>query len=47
MSDNSTELLHKVADSEYKYGFYTDIESYKAKIGLNEETVRFISAKKK
>jgi Fe-S cluster assembly protein SufB len=46
MSDNSTELLHKVADSEYKYGFYTDIESDKAKIGLNEETVRFISAKK-
>ncbi|MDG1754842.1 MAG: Fe-S cluster assembly protein SufB [Rhodothermales bacterium] len=46
MSDNSTELLHEVADSEYKYGFVTDIESEKAPIGLNEDTVRFISAKK-
>ena len=46
MSDNSTELLHEVADSEYKYGFVTNIESDKAPIGLNEDTVRFISAKK-
>jgi Fe-S cluster assembly protein SufB len=46
MSDNSTELLHQVADSEYKYGFVTDIESEKAPIGLTEDTVRFISAKK-
>jgi len=46
MSDNSTELLHKVADSEYKYGFVTDIESDKAAVGLTEDTVRFISAKK-
>ncbi|MDA1028349.1 MAG: Fe-S cluster assembly protein SufB [Bacteroidetes bacterium] len=46
MSDNSTELLHQVATSEYKYGFVTDIESEKAAIGLSEDTVRFISAKK-
>lgn len=46
MSDNSTELLHQVAESEYKYGFVTDIESDKAAIGLSEDTVRFISAKK-
>src|SRR5262249_48096099 len=32
--------------SEYKYGFFTDIESDKAPKGLNEEIVRFISAKK-
>ncbi len=30
----------------YKYGFTTDIESEKAPKGLNEDTVRFISAKK-
>ena len=30
----------------YKYGFETDIESVKAPKGLNEDTVRFISAKK-
>ncbi|MEM9495559.1 MAG: Fe-S cluster assembly protein SufB [Pseudomonadota bacterium] len=31
----------------YKYGFTTDIESVKAPKGLSEDTVRFISAKKK
>ncbi len=31
---------------KYKYGFETQIESDKAPKGLNEETVRFISAKK-
>ncbi|RYE10678.1 MAG: Fe-S cluster assembly protein SufB [Hyphomicrobiales bacterium] len=31
---------------KYKYGFETDIESEKAPMGLNEDTVRFISAKK-
>ena len=30
----------------YKYGFVTDIESDKAPKGLNEDIVRFISAKK-
>src|ERR1700731_4393130 len=32
--------------SEYKYGFFFDIESDKAPRGLNEDIVRFISAKK-
>jgi Fe-S cluster assembly protein SufB len=31
---------------QYKYGFVTDIESDKAPKGLDESTVRFISAKK-
>ena len=31
---------------KYKYGFETDIESDMAPKGLNEDTVRFISAKK-
>jgi Fe-S cluster assembly protein SufB len=46
MSDTSTDLLHQVASSEYKYGFVTNIESEKAQVGLSEDTVRFISAKK-
>ncbi len=32
--------------SEYKYGFFSDIEAEKAPKGLNEDIVRFISAKK-
>ena len=32
--------------SEYKYGFVSDIESDRAPKGLNEDIVRFISAKK-
>src|SRR6516165_10549998 len=32
--------------AQYKYGFFTDIESDKAPKGLNEDIVRFISAKK-
>ncbi|MBX7147306.1 MAG: Fe-S cluster assembly protein SufB [Alphaproteobacteria bacterium] len=31
---------------KYKYGFVTDVETEKAPKGLNEETVRFISAQK-
>ncbi len=32
--------------SDYKYGFYTDIEADEAPKGLNEDIIRFISAKK-
>jgi Fe-S cluster assembly protein SufB len=39
----ATELL---TNREYKYGFVTDIESDTIPKGLNEETVRLISAKK-
>ncbi|MDX5326148.1 MAG: Fe-S cluster assembly protein SufB [Bacteroidota bacterium] len=45
MSD-SDQLLEKVTRSEYKYGFYTDIESDRAPNGISEEIIRFISAKK-
>ncbi|MBT6033449.1 MAG: Fe-S cluster assembly protein SufB, partial [Kordiimonadaceae bacterium] len=31
---------------DYKYGFVTDIETVKAPKGLNEDVIRFISAKK-
>lgn len=40
------QLLEEVTGSDYKYGFYTDIESDKAPNGLNEDIIRFISAKK-
>ena len=36
-----------VEDSQYKWGFELDIESDVAPKGLNEDIVRFISAKKK
>ncbi|RMF08116.1 MAG: Fe-S cluster assembly protein SufB [Alphaproteobacteria bacterium] len=43
------ETRETVADvtGKYKYGFVTDIESELAPKGLNEDIVRFISAKKK
>lgn len=40
------ELLEEITGSEYKYGFTTDIESDQAPKGLNEDIIRFISAKK-
>lgn len=43
------ETIKAVAELEgdkYKYGFSTDIESETAPIGLSEEVIRFISAKK-
>ena len=40
------ELLEDITNSEYKYGFVSNIESDKAVKGLTEDTVRFISQKK-
>ncbi|WP_338792608.1 Fe-S cluster assembly protein SufB [Bernardetia sp. MNP-M8] len=40
------ELLEDITNSEYKYGFVSNIESDKAIKGLTEDTVRFISEKK-
>ena len=44
----TTETIEQVkeATGTYKYGFVTDIESDKAPKGLNEDIVRFISARK-
>ena len=39
-------ILDDVVGSEYKYGFTTDIEQELLPKGLNEDVVRFISAKK-
>jgi Fe-S cluster assembly protein SufB len=40
------EILEKISDSEYKYGFSNDFELDAAPKGLTEDTIRFISAKK-
>jgi Fe-S cluster assembly protein SufB len=42
----TVEQVRRIDVDQYKYGFVTDIESEKAPKGLNEDTVRFISAKK-
>ncbi|MCL4122161.1 UNVERIFIED_CONTAM: hypothetical protein GTU68_033913 [Idotea baltica] len=40
------DLKKELETKEYEYGFYTDIESDKFPIGLNEDVVRAISQKK-
>src|SRR3954465_4045843 len=42
----ATEAIEGLAQQEYKYGFYTDVEADAAPPGLNEDIIRFISAKK-
>jgi len=42
----TVETVRKIDVDQYKYGFVTDIESELAPKGLDEDTVRFISAKK-
>lgn len=47
---NAPEMTTEVEDQsgdKYKFGFVTDVETEKAPKGLNEEVIRFISAKKK
>ena len=44
--NKSDKILEEVTSGEYKYGFYTDIETETAPKGLTEDTIRFISAKK-
>tara|TARA_B100001057_G_scaffold452417_1_gene496270 strand:+ start:3038 stop:4495 length:1458 start_codon:yes stop_codon:yes gene_type:complete len=39
--------VNKLGDSEYKYGFYTDVDEIRPPKGLDERTVKFISAQKK
>ncbi len=43
---DENELIEEVANKEYEHGFITDIEMDILPPGLNEDTVRFISAKK-
>lgn len=46
MTDDSTRALERLATSDYKYGFVTDIEQETVPPGLNEDVIRLISAKK-
>ena len=39
-------ILSEVTNSDYKYGFYTDIETESIGKGLNEDVIRLISSKK-
>jgi Fe-S cluster assembly protein SufB len=39
--------VEQLVGQEYKYGFVTDIESESAPIGLSEDTIRYISARKR
>jgi len=45
--ENSTEYLEELASKEYEHGFVTDIEMDILPPGLNEDTIRFLSDKKK
>jgi Fe-S cluster assembly protein SufB len=42
----STQVIEELANTEYKYGFVTDVEQDIAPKGLNEDIVRLISSKK-
>jgi Fe-S cluster assembly protein SufB len=46
MSYTEKELKEELDNKSYEFGFVTDIESEKAPIGLNEDTVKLISSKK-
>src|SRR5208282_3225372 len=42
----ATETIEGLVKQEYKYGFYTDVETESAPPGLSEDTIRMISRKK-
>lgn len=44
--EDSNKIINEVTSSDYKYGFVTDIDTETIHRGLDEETVRIISAKK-
>lgn len=46
MATDEEEIIREVTDSEYKFGFTTNIESDKVEKGLNEDIIRTISKKK-
>ncbi len=46
MEKEQDKIISEVTSGEYKYGFYTDIETDLISKGLNEDIVRLISAKK-
>ena len=46
MESDTNKILDEFTQSEYKYGFVTEVEMDLAPKGLTEDTIRFISAKK-
>ncbi len=46
MAEDKNRILDEVTDSDYKYGFHSDIEMDLIPKGLSENVVRLISAKK-
>jgi Fe-S cluster assembly protein SufB len=46
MAYTEEDLEKELENQEYKYGFTSDIESDKIPVGLNEDVIRLISAKK-
>ena len=46
MENTQDKILSDVTSGEYKYGFYSDIETEKIPKGLSEDVVRLISSKK-
>lgn len=46
MEKDQDDIINDITSGEYKYGFFTDIETDKIPKGLNEDVVRHISEKK-
>lgn len=46
MEENPHDIIEEVTSGDYKYGFVSDFEAESIPIGLSEEVVRIISAKK-
>jgi Fe-S cluster assembly protein SufB len=47
MSSGQDEIISRVTDGEYKYGFVTQVDNDSLPKGLNEQTISLLSAKKK
>ncbi|MFO7851208.1 MAG: Fe-S cluster assembly protein SufB [Bacteroidota bacterium] len=46
MGKENDKILNDVTSGDYKYGFYTDIETETIEKGLNEDVIKLISSKK-
>ncbi|HEY0297730.1 MAG TPA: Fe-S cluster assembly protein SufB, partial [Arachidicoccus sp.] len=46
IKETDEEIIEKLATQDYEFGFVTDIDMDIAKVGLDENTIRFISEKK-
>ena len=47
MTSTATSTIQELADREYKYGFFTDVETDTVPIGLNEDVIRLIWPRRK